>query len=167
MLAAVLPSRFARDRDVRHVPHGTESPRQRYWALTCGIDYFRSYYDIYGHMAGEDVQRRIEERLVGACQGQEQVFRRSGAEYVIILTGDGLDQVRQRAESHREAVESLQIPHQGSPLGIVTVSMGLAAIVAGGPQATVEALGRAEDALDRAKQSGRNQVAAAGSLIFA
>ena len=166
MFASMLPHRFSRH-SAEPAAHPLERRPRCYWTVTCGIDYFKRYNDIYGRIAGDEALRRITEALARGCGSEEQVFRRGGAEFVIIFEGETYDAARACAEQHRAAVEALQIPHQGSPLGIVTISIGLATIVAGGAEATVEALRNADAALCRAKQAGHNQVAAASGVAWA
>jgi diguanylate cyclase (GGDEF)-like protein len=162
MFAAMLPDRFRRRRSGDRLVQAGARPHKCYWAIACEIDDFRLYNDIYGRKAGDEVLALIGEALSGSCRGGEQVFRRSGAEYVMTLPTDSVEEARGCAERHRLAVEALQIPHQGSPLGIVTVSMGLATIVADGPEATAKALEMADAALGRAKERGRNRIAGVG-----
>ena len=69
------------------------------------------------------------------------------------------------ADDFRAAVESLQIAHQASPLGLVTVSMGIAAIAGEGEDARLEAIERARSALERAQACGPNHVLAAGLAL--
>ena len=165
MLAAMLPSRFVRNRDSEEL-RSAERRSRSYWAVTCDIDYFRRFNDIYGRIAGDETLRRVGEALAQGCQSEEQVFNRGGSGFVIIFQDDSLDRAKLCADEHRATVEALQIPHQGSPLGVVTVSMGLATIVSGGTEATSEALEKADAALCRAKEAGPNQVAAAASLAL-
>jgi diguanylate cyclase (GGDEF)-like protein len=61
-------------------------------------------------------------------------------------------------------VEELQIPHKGNePPGIVTLSVGVAAISTGDATDADDLLKQADDALYRAKEAGRNRVASHGN----
>jgi diguanylate cyclase (GGDEF)-like protein len=166
MFAAMLPNRFTRSRDGDQPAHPAERRPKCYWAVTCDIDYFQRYKDIYGRIAADEALRRVTEALSRTCRSEEHVFNRGDARYVIIFEGETFEIAKACAEYHRASVEALQIPHQGSPLGIITLSMGLATIVSGGPEATFAALAKADAALCRAREAGPNQVAAAGGLFL-
>jgi diguanylate cyclase (GGDEF)-like protein len=164
MFTSMLPRRLMRPAGLDMLSRPVERRAQSFWAVMCDIDYFKQYNDIYGQPAGDDVLARVSEALSQSCRGEDQVFSRGGAEFIMIVPGDSLDRVKACAERHRAAVEALQIPHQGSPFGVITVSMGLATIVSGGRTATAEALEEADTALFRAKRAGRNRIATAAGL---
>ncbi|MDB5697847.1 MAG: diguanylate cyclase response regulator [Alphaproteobacteria bacterium] len=165
MFAAILPRRLMRNRRPLHLLRAIEPREQRYWTIRCEVDYWRPYRDIYGEAAAAEALRRIAYALALTRRGDDRVVSQDGNQFMMILAGDGLDRVKADADRHREAVESLQIPHQGSPFGVVTISIGLATIVAGGRNATAEAIEAADAALGRAQRSGRNQVVAAAGLV--
>lgn len=162
MFAAILPRRLTRTtRTTRTLPLRVGEPREQlYWAMRGEIDYWREYRDIYGEAAAADVLRRVAQALAQA----RHVVSRDGVQFMMIIAAQSPDWVKADADRHRDAVESLQIPHQGSPFGVVTISIGLATIVASGRNATVDAIAQADAALGRARRSG-NQVAAATALV--
>jgi len=163
MFAAILPRRLTRT--TRTLPLRAGEPREPlYWAMRGEIDYWREYRDIYGEAAAADVLRRVAQALAQARHGDDRVVSRDGVQFMMIIAAQSPDWVKADADRHRDAVESLQIPHQGSPFGVVTISIGLATIVAGGRNATVDAIAQADAALGRARRSG-NQVAAATALV--
>ena len=164
MLSAMMPLRLRRPRNLNQ-PRPAEPRGQNYWAVMCDIDFFRAYNDIYGKSAGNEVLRQVSSALQLSFRRDDQAFSRKGEGFVMVVPGESIEQATACAERHRLAVEHLQIPHQGSPFGVVTVSIGLATIVAGGRGATEEALEKADAALLRAKRLGRNQVAAAGLAL--
>ena len=162
-----LPQRTLRPRNLKLLSRPVERRFESHWAIMCDIDHFKSYNDVYGQAAGDEVLRTVADALAKSCRGDDQVYGRDGEEFVIIVPGDSLERARACAERHRRAVEALQIPHEGSPFGVVTVSMGLATIISSGTDATAAALEEADAALYRAKRAGRNQVAAAPGLALA
>jgi diguanylate cyclase (GGDEF)-like protein len=165
MFAAFLPSRVTRT--TRTLPLRDGAPREPlYWAIRGEIDCWREYRDIYGEAAAADVLRRVSRALAQARQGDDRVVSRDGAQFMMIIAAASADWARADADRHREAVESLHIHHQGSPFGVVTISIGLAPIVAGERNATADATAQADAALGRAQRSG-NQVAAATALVAA
>lgn len=166
LFTAMLPRRLVRPRNLNLLSRPVERRAQNYWAVMCDIDFFRQYNDVYGQSAGDEVLRHVAEALSRSCRGEDQVFSRKGEGFVMVVPGDSLERAKACAERHRAAVEQLQIVHEGSPFGVVTISMGLATIVSGGRGATEEALEEADAALVRAKRLGRNQVAAAAGLAL-
>ncbi|WP_083670544.1 diguanylate cyclase domain-containing protein [Singulisphaera sp. GP187] len=129
-------------------------------AAMIDIDHFKLYNDRYGHLAGDACLRRVAEALEGSIrQGTDWVARYGGEEFALILPDANIAITREVAERACTAVAALRIPHEGAARGIVTVSIGIAAI-APSPWATAEQLLEAADvALYQAKNNGRNQVA--------
>ena len=164
MFTSMLPRRLMRPANLDMLSRPVERRSQTFWAVMRDIDYFKQYNDIYGQPAGDDVLTRVSEALSQSCRDNDQVFSRGGAELVMIVPGESLERAKACAERHRAAVEALQIPHQGSPFGVITISMGLATIISGERTATAEALEEADTALYRAKRAGRNRIATAAGL---
>lgn len=131
---------------------------ERYYAVMCDVDYFKQYNDHYGHVAGDEVLRRVANALFETCRGGDRVYRYGGEEFLIIMPCDSPEDAKAGAERHRAAVEALQIPHEGSTFEIVTISMGLAGLGIGGREAAAAWLEEADAALYRAKRAGRNRI---------
>jgi diguanylate cyclase (GGDEF)-like protein len=128
------------------------------------IDFFKRYNDQYGHVAGDVCLQQVAAALkAGIRQGGDFVGRYGGEEFVVVLPGAGADAARAVAESLRQRVEALALPHEGNPAtGVVTISLGVATcepVRGRDPTTLVEA---ADKQLYRAKQGGRNRVEAAG-----
>ncbi len=152
MFAAFLPRRLMRT--TRTLPLRAGEPcEQLYWAIRAEIDHWREYRDIYGEAAAADVLRRVAQAMAQARHGDDRVVSRDGVQFMMIIAAPSPDWAKADADRHRDAVESLQIPHQGSPFGVVTISIGLATIVAGERNPTVDAIAEADAALGRAQRS--------------
>jgi diguanylate cyclase (GGDEF)-like protein len=123
------------------------------------VDWFKPYNDLYGHPAGDACLRQIAQALQATLsRSTDLVARYGGEEFVLLAPLTDLTGARLLAEKLAAAVAALNLPHQGSPFARVTLSIGVAAlIVTPGmqPQALVQ---RADEALYRAKQQGRNRV---------
>jgi diguanylate cyclase (GGDEF)-like protein len=125
------------------------------------IDYFKLYNDGYGHQAGDACLRQVAKVLQSRVKRPgDLVARYGGEEFVVVATDADLTTARELAENMRRSVEALSIPHDYSRTArVVTVSMGLAVMNAGDKLQPEELLQRADEALYRAKDLGRNQVA--------
>jgi len=123
------------------------------------VDHFKLYNDHYGHIAGDACPRRVAATLgQGVRQEGDLVARYGGEEFVIIMPGADIDIVRTVAERLRRAVEALQEPHERPSAGVVTVTVGVAALVPSGRFTTDKLIPAADAALYEAKRNGRNQV---------
>ena len=123
------------------------------------VDWFKAYNDLYGHPAGDACLRQNAQTLAATlARSTDFVARYGGEEFVFLAPGTALAGALQRAEKLIAAMASLNLAHSGSPYARVTLIIGVAAMqtTAGGdPQ---QLLQRADAALYRAKQGGRNRV---------
>ncbi len=124
------------------------------------IDKFKLYNDRYGHLAGDDCLRSIANTLHGcANRPMDLVARFGGEEFVAILHGTDEDGAGILAERMRTAVEALKIPNKSVSGGaMVTLSIGLATVIPDEQTLASELANRADQALYRAKDQGRNCV---------
>lgn len=131
-----------------------------YGIIICDIDNFRLFNDTYGHQKGDEVLISIVNTMKATVRITDGIFRWGGEEFVIILPHQDLMSALKVAENLRAAVELLKIEHRNHKHRTVTISCGVCCNPAGHiPWA--DALRNAEDALYKAKQSGRNCVCAA------
>ena len=123
------------------------------------IDNFKKYNDHYGHQGGDECLRLVARTLAGSVRGIDLVARYGGEEFSIIMPGTSATSAYQVAERARQAVADLREPHELVDGGIVTISVGVAAIapVTGVP--TDSLIKVADEALYEAKRDGRNRVA--------
>ncbi len=121
------------------------------------IDHFKQINDTHGHMAGDDVLRGLVPVVRESVRDFDTVARYGGEEFVVVLSGDGLDVGQKVAERLRGAVASTPFVSGDTSLE-VTVSIGVAAGRPG--EHATDLLSRADAALYRAKEAGRNRVVA-------
>lgn len=124
------------------------------------IDFFKNYNDTYGHLQGDVILKQVASILDRAAEEVGGLAARyGGEEFAVILPETLVDTAAQFAETVRERIDALNIPHAGSKIyGKVTVSLGVAAIVPeqeGIQKSLIEA---ADNQLYRAKETGRNRV---------
>lgn len=135
--------------------------RRPFAVVLFDVDRFKAYNDRYGHPAGDRVLRRVAEEARGALRGSDRLFRYGGEEILAVLPETDLAGGRNVAERIRGRIECAGLEHAGSEAGVVTVSGGVAALE-GAARASAtgvrELLARADAALYRAKEAGRNRV---------
>lgn len=127
--------------------------------IIADIDHFKDYNDFYGHPQGDQCLTRVAQALQDTLRrAGDLVTRYGGEEFGIILPNTNQSTAAAIAENLRIRVSTLTIPHENSPVApIVSVSLGVAAIV---PEigADFHSLVSAADvALYEAKHNGRNQ----------
>ncbi len=94
--------------------------------IFCDIDRFKPYNDHYGHSTGDQCLRHIARLLSDCIRPQaDQVARYGGEEFVITMPGTDLTGALKVAERIHQAITHLQLPHEGSAHGYVTLSMGI------------------------------------------
>jgi len=127
------------------------------------VDHFKRYNDHYGHQAGDAALQAVARVLDGTLKRPHDLLARyGGEEFVGVLPNTGLSEAVELAERMQTEVRALNLEHVGSPEAqVVTISLGVATVVARSdlaPQALVEA---ADQQLYAAKQAGRARVCAA------
>jgi diguanylate cyclase (GGDEF)-like protein/PAS domain S-box-containing protein len=146
------------DREVRRAARATQS----LGVLMIDLDHFKSFNDTYGHEAGDVVLRELGASLAKGIRAEDFVCRFGGEEFVVILPTADLAASRARAERLRSRAKELTVLYQGKSMGILTISVGVAAFPEHGasPQ---ELMAAADAALYEAKRGGRDQVVVASS----
>lgn len=124
----------------------------------CDIDHFKRLNDVHGHSVGDRVLRLVGDLLSEEADERTFVGRQGGEEFVILFEGLPVIEAAARIDAIREALSErvLRSRSDGTPIGRVTFSAGVAALI--GDEAGEDVLHRADLALYRAKEGGRNQV---------
>ncbi len=125
--------------------------------LVGDLDHFKDVNDNFGHAAGDAVLRAFHERIRTAMSRSEYIGRIGGEEFAIVLASSGSLDVKDRAEKIRNLVSDTPIVFEGRSIS-VTASIGVAIALEAEPIA--KTLSRADEAMYRAKRTGRNRVAA-------
>ncbi|MBC7386784.1 MAG: sensor domain-containing diguanylate cyclase [Cryobacterium sp.] len=121
------------------------------------VDHFKHFNDKNGHPAGDDALRHIARLLREVAGRSEFLARYGGEEFVVLCANVGAEAAAEFAERARSAISTAKFSHGDSqPLGIVSVSIGVAALEVG--ETADDVLKRADHALYCAKQQGRNRV---------
>ncbi|WP_449431398.1 sensor domain-containing diguanylate cyclase [Pseudomonas putida] len=123
-------------------------------ALLIDLDHFKALNDNHGHLAGDEVLRQFANVLQGSLRQSDILCRWGGEEFIVLLREAAGRQAIEVAEKIRQRTEQLTFSYDERPLRLTT-SIGLSGLQ---PGDTLHALlGRADRALYRAKQAGRNR----------
>ncbi|HSP15398.1 MAG TPA: diguanylate cyclase [Thermoanaerobaculia bacterium] len=135
-------------------------------AILCDIDHFKNYNDTYGHQAGDDALTQVARALAAAAPSATDIVSRfGGEEFLILLAHSTPEDAARIAAVMLQAVRDLRIEHRTSlTVPIVTISLGVAAMVPDEFTAPQTLIREADEALYRAKQAGRNQYAMAAPV---
>ncbi len=129
-------------------------------AIMIDIDFFKNYNDLYGHLKGDEVLKKAAEIFRQSIRNTDVIVRYGGEEFLIIMPETGKDLALLVGEKLRKAFEDCPFPHEETqPGGLLTVSVGIATFPEDAPDAR-SLVDRADKALYRAKEGGRNRVVA-------
>jgi diguanylate cyclase (GGDEF)-like protein len=128
----------------------------------CDIDNFKLYNDTYGHLEGDRVLKAVAKTLEGKSRSSDSCYRYGGEEFLLVFAEQDSNGAAIVAERLRAAVENLDVVHEKNmPFGRLTLSIGLARFTATKLDQVDECLKRADEALYRSKDEGRNRITAA------
>lgn len=136
-----------------------EQEQQPIALILLDIDYFKRYNDYYGHQEGDDCLIKVAQTIAELCQRPTDfVARYGGEEFAIILPHTDANYAFLIAESIRETIAALNLPHAGS-LGkpFITLSLGVATVIPNAENDLDALITQADIALYEAKNKGRNQ----------
>jgi len=124
--------------------------------LMLDIDYFKKVNDQYGHLIGDEVLENVAVLMQQNVRNTDSVGRYGGEEFIVVLSETDLSSALIVAERLRNAIEAAEMRgSEGNMFGI-TVSQGVSSYKPGEDKQSL--ISRADDALYRAKQNGRNRV---------
>ena len=127
--------------------------------LFIDVDFFKKYNDHYGHQKGDEVISAIAKSIKDSIRLMDFVARYGGEEFVVLLPETDAHGAYAVASNIFKAVERLAIPHSQSLVDSnVTISLGFTVYKGEADIFKSDFLQRADQALYRAKQLGRNQI---------
>ena len=138
------------DREIGRCERGAPA----FLVLIADIDYFKQVNDTHGHLVGDQVIKAVAVSTQDILRKADYMARYGGEEFVLIIAANDLAEAAAAGERIRTHVERLRIPEL-QPQG-VTISVGGTFYRHGDTQVSI--LGRADAALYRAKNGGRNRV---------
>jgi len=148
------PNRLAYDQRITQEFARWQRHRQPLSLLLMDIDHFKQINDTFGHKAGDRALKAIVQALRQHVRASDFMARIGGEEFVLLLPETALDGAFLAAEKLRRGIERCEFAYKGQPVPI-TISGGIAQFVEG--DTPDEVYVRADEALYRAKQQGRNR----------
>jgi diguanylate cyclase (GGDEF)-like protein len=133
--------------------------------ILADIDHFKQINDSHGHFAGDDALKEVARRLKCDLRPYDLAGRYGGEEFLLVLPTCNLETAMRRAEQLRLSVSRDFLTGFGSLP--ITLSMGVTVSTATCDLSVEELLHQADQALYRAKQSGRNRVHAFSPQVHA
>lgn len=160
-----LPNRRTFDQALERECRRTRRAGHALSLLMIDIDHFKMLNDRLGHQAGDDCLKRVASTLKDeVLRPGDLAARFGGEEFSVILPTTPIGGAEVVAARLLEVVSSLALPNPGSPLGILTLSVGIASTDARRNCAQPAELVRLADrALYRAKSDGRNRYSRASA----
>ncbi len=152
-----LPNRAAWSERLEHEVGQWQQHGNSLLLAMLDLDHFKRINDNYGHLAGDKVLKIIANVLRKRLRGSDFIARFGGEEFVLLLPNTPWPVGVRIVEALRAAIEACPFHFKGEPVTI-TVSVGLSAFKAGDRSDLV--IKRADQALYRAKDAGRNRVEA-------
>ena len=133
------------------------------------IDFFKAYNDVYGHAKGDKCLREVGAAIRKVLKRPDDFCARyGGEEFVVLLPGTDAGGALKVGEDICASVRDLNIRHDASEYGIVSVSVGCATVRPAFADDDGSLFEAADAALYQAKRQGRNRVVASNlrSLII-
>jgi two-component system cell cycle response regulator len=155
-----VANRLAMDEELRTLWSRVVRYGHRYSLAICDVDRFKAYNDHFGHLAGDEVLRRVAQTIRSQLREGDGLYRYGGEEFVALLPEQSLKEAGRAMDRVRVAVERIAIPAHGGGLHVVTVSAGVAELDRSTDRSPEDSLRRADAALYRAKSAGRNCIKA-------
>jgi diguanylate cyclase (GGDEF)-like protein len=122
------------------------------------IDYFKLFNDTYDHLEGDNCLITISNCFKECLRRPNDFLARYGGEEFVVVVDSDLVGAEQLALLLRNAITDLDIVHEASPIGIVTISLGVSSVIPTKDYSAKQLIGEADKALYKSKINGRNRV---------
>jgi diguanylate cyclase (GGDEF)-like protein len=156
-----LANRRGFDREIEREWQKAAEANKPLALMMVDIDHFKLFNDRYGHVSGDTCLRAVGETLsLVTLEEAVLVARYGGEEFALLLPGLDINRATALAEEARQAIEDLMINHSESPMGHVTISIGVDSMIPEKFQSYANLIEAADSALYAAKRRGRNAVVA-------
>jgi diguanylate cyclase (GGDEF)-like protein len=126
--------------------------------LLMDIDYFKKFNDTYGHQAGDSCLIQVAQALQNTLKRPSDILARYGGEEFCVIVSGGADDAMKIGALLRQAVEALNIEHQPTDKGIVSISIGVNSLIPTQNDDMGKFVELADQALYESKKAGRDRV---------
>ena len=146
------------DMELRRAARDAMEGGQELALLLLDIDHFKKFNDTYGHQTGDEVLKLMSNTMAKAVKGEDIPARYGGEEFAVILPNTGLEGAKKVADGIRERISTKKLVNRATnqDLGKITVSIGAGLFDFGEPLGPL--IKRTDQALYKAKATGRNRV---------
>lgn len=120
------------------------------------IDFFKKINDTYGHLAGDEILKKISECLIKNTKGDDIVGRFGGEEFIILLKNTNLDNSKALLEKIRKDIDDLIVKYNNFIIDNLNISIG-AVFNQDNNTDLNNLIEKADKALYNVKENGRNQ----------
>jgi diguanylate cyclase len=148
-----LANRRAFDDEMKRRYEEWQRQKTLFTLLILDVDKFKFFNDSHGHLAGDEVLRNVGKLLAKTARQMDLPCRYGGEEFAVVLPATDINEARVAAERFRKAIETSIVTFVGEKFS-VTASIGVAQI--SGQDDPVRLIRRADEALYRSKEAGRN-----------
>jgi two-component system chemotaxis family response regulator WspR len=127
--------------------------------LMVDVDHFKQFNDTYGHVAGDEILKRVADAIKQSCRRSTDLAARyGGEEFAVILPETPFADLGRLGDKLCQTIEALLLPHSASQVGnYVTVSVGGATAIPAQAEYFITLVDAADKALYEAKKAGRNR----------
>lgn len=150
-----LKNRLTLESDVENLIAGSEKNHIPFAFCMVDIDWFKQINDTYGHAAGDFVLTKLAELMIEVTREYDHLYRTGGEEFVLILNRVNLNETIKILDQLRRSVEQHEFVFEGQNINL-TISIGLYHTSQDGLSRLHTIARAADNALYRAKESGRN-----------
>ncbi|MGB0733133.1 MAG: GGDEF domain-containing protein [Pontibacterium sp.] len=140
---------------LNHTPEGGTA------VVYADIDHFKRFNDNYGHLMGDKVLQAMGKLLIEHCSSPLLPSRLGGEEFAVLVPANKASKAMELCETIRKKIQAIRIKQKksGEVISSITCSFGIA--FANPAEKPTDLLERADQALYRAKDNGRNQTVVA------
>jgi diguanylate cyclase (GGDEF)-like protein len=143
---------------IRNLNQSKKKTTDEFALIFMDVDHFKAYNDNNGHLAGDELLKKLAELLQARFPEPAVVARYGGEEIVALVPATSVASARELAESIRQMVENFPFPgRENQPLRRISLSIGVSSYPHDGTDPTT-LIDHADKAVYEAKSSGRNAV---------
>ncbi|MGB5325679.1 MAG: GGDEF domain-containing protein [Pseudomonadales bacterium] len=128
------------------------------------IDHFKPYNDNYGHQAGDEALKAVTNTLKNTIRGSDRLYRYGGEEFLLLMPETNEEAARNAAQRLLARVVNVNIKHEHSPFGHVTISIGTSTF---DPEVELNAINQRELYIKEAEKFCKQGIAKADKALYA